>query len=208
MPEPDAAAPGGRLKPTADRGPTISDNPAAVPERRRPHPPHPPHPPHSPLDSPVRAIGEVTAFRRTDEETVPEMAEALRAHLDLPGLLTEDQRESDPARYRQHVLHARSDGSFSIVALVWLPGQETQMHDHVAWCVTGVYEGRATEQRFTLAEGSLSGGGAPPAAALTPGEETVHHAGEVSGLPCRATSTACATRATGRRSFCTSTAPT
>ncbi|WDG27012.1 MFS transporter [Streptomyces sp. CA-278952] len=110
MPEPDAAAPGGRLKPTSDRGPTISDNPAAVPERRRPYPPQP-------LDSLVRATGEVTAFRRRDEETVTEMAEALRAHLDLPGLLTEDQRESDPARYRQHVLHARSDGSFSSLAL-------------------------------------------------------------------------------------------
>ncbi|MFG2755697.1 cysteine dioxygenase [Streptomyces wuyuanensis] len=122
----------------------------------------------------------MTAQRRTPEETVTLVAEALRAHLRLPDLLSDAQRESDPAHYRQHVLHAQPDGSFSVVALIWLPGQETPVHDHVAWCVTGVYEGQETEQRYLLA--TPASGNAPAHAGLIPAEETVHHPGEVSGI--------------------------
>jgi predicted metal-dependent enzyme (double-stranded beta helix superfamily) len=44
-------------------------------------------------------------------------------------------RNGDPATYRCHLLHAEPDGSFSVVALVWRPGQATPIHDHVTWCV-------------------------------------------------------------------------
>ena len=37
--------------------------------------------------------------------------------------------------------------------MVWLPGQETVIHDHVAWCVTGVLQGREYEEIFALADG-------------------------------------------------------
>src|SRR5262249_31097845 len=40
----------------------------------------------------------------------------------------------------------------SIVALVWLPGQRTPIHDHVSWCVVGVYEGRERETRYRAVE--------------------------------------------------------
>lgn len=56
----------------------------------------------------------------------------------------------DPGGYRQHVLHVEPDGTFSIVALVWLPGQETPIYDHVSWCVPGVYRGQEEETRFGL----------------------------------------------------------
>jgi predicted metal-dependent enzyme (double-stranded beta helix superfamily) len=35
---------------------------------------------------------------------------------------------------------------------VWLPGQRTPIHDHVSWCVVGVYEGRERETRFRAVE--------------------------------------------------------
>ena len=37
--------------------------------------------------------------------------------------------------------------------MVWLPGQQTLIHDHVAWCVTGVLQGREYEEIFALADG-------------------------------------------------------
>jgi predicted metal-dependent enzyme (double-stranded beta helix superfamily) len=37
--------------------------------------------------------------------------------------------------------------------MVWLPGQRTMIHDHVAWCVTGVLQGREYEEIFALAGG-------------------------------------------------------
>jgi predicted metal-dependent enzyme (double-stranded beta helix superfamily) len=80
------------------------------------------------------------------------VASALRESLGRPGLLTEVQRLPDPTCYRQHVLHVEPDGSFSIVALVWLPGQATPIHDHVSWCVVGVHEGDEFETRYRLLE--------------------------------------------------------
>jgi len=52
--------------------------------------------------------------------------------------------------YRQHLLYRATDGDFSVVALVWKPGQRTPIHDHVASCVVGVYQGREEEISYRL----------------------------------------------------------
>ncbi|WP_380281340.1 cysteine dioxygenase [Kitasatospora purpeofusca] len=98
-------------------------------------------------------VGEIRAV--VDRGLPPELTaylvgERLAPHLGDAELLTADQREGDPERYRQHVLHAESDGSFSVVALVWLPGQYTPIHDHVSWCVAGVHQGQESETRYRL----------------------------------------------------------
>ena len=58
-------------------------------------------------------------------------AMALRPFLGHPLLLQPAQREADPTRYRQHILYVADDGRFSIVALVWLPGQATPIPSSV-----------------------------------------------------------------------------
>jgi predicted metal-dependent enzyme (double-stranded beta helix superfamily) len=88
--------------------------------------------------------------------TAGQVAGALRAHLPGPAILTDAQREGDPAGYRSHLLHCEPDGSFSIVAMVWLPGQVTPVHDHVTWCVFGVLQGAEHEELFRLAEDGQS----------------------------------------------------
>lgn len=97
----------------------------------------------------VRLGGDWTATSKL-------VAEELRRHLPGPGILTDDQREGDPAGYLSHLLHAEPDGAFSIVAMVWLPGQVTPVHDHVTWCVFGVLQGVEHEELFTLAEDGQS----------------------------------------------------
>ncbi|HEX5167519.1 MAG TPA: cysteine dioxygenase family protein [Thermomicrobiales bacterium] len=79
------------------------------------------------------------------------VAVALKPNLGDASLLTDDQLVPDADHYRQHILHVEPDGSFSIVALVWLPGQETPIHDHVCWCVVGVHLGEEHETTYTLA---------------------------------------------------------
>jgi predicted metal-dependent enzyme (double-stranded beta helix superfamily) len=85
------------------------------------------------------------------ETTSRLVTEQLRAHLPGPEILTGAQREGDPAGYVSHLLHSEPDGSFSIVAMVWLPGQVTPVHDHVTWCVFGVVQGVEHEELFALA---------------------------------------------------------
>ncbi|MFE0577844.1 cysteine dioxygenase [Streptomyces sp. NPDC058874] len=103
------------------------------------------------------------------------VGERLAPHLGATDLLTPTQQEGDAERYRQHILHAEPDGSFSVVALVWLPGQETCIHDHVSWCVAGVHQGEESESRFRLAPG------AGPAR-LVATETVVNAQGEVCGF--------------------------
>ena len=59
--------------------------------------------------------------------------------------------EPDETAYCRHILHVEPDSSFSIVSLVWLPGQETAIHDHVSWCVVGVHRGQEGETTYRLA---------------------------------------------------------
>jgi predicted metal-dependent enzyme (double-stranded beta helix superfamily) len=92
---------------------------------------------------------------RTDAATAEAVAGALTPYLGAAGVLTPAQRGGHPHRYRQHLLHVADDGAFSLVALVWLPGQATPVHDHVCWCVVGVHEGGEEELRYRLDGGRL-----------------------------------------------------
>ena len=116
------------------------------------------------------------------------VGEKLAPYLGAADLLTPAQCEGDPDRYRQHLLHAEADGSFSVVGLVWLPGQKTSVHDHVAWCVTGVHQGEEHERRYRLVpagQGGASQAGRPGGgerARLVATEDVVNPQGAVCGF--------------------------
>jgi len=99
----------------------------------------------SPLVDGIRTAVE----RHADwSETAQLVADELRRHLPSPDVLTPEQRLGSPDDYQAHVLHVEPDGSFSIVALVWRPGQITRIHDHVTWCSFAVIEGVEHEELF------------------------------------------------------------
>ncbi|UVS79560.1 cysteine dioxygenase family protein [Actinokineospora sp. UTMC 2448] len=104
------------------------------------------------LDVLVKEIKRVTSRLTSVPDTADSVAEVLRANLPTSDLLTEEQLRGDPDTYTQHVLHAEPDGLFSIVALVWRPGQRTPIHDHLCWCVVGVVEGAESEVVYRLVE--------------------------------------------------------
>ena len=113
------------------------------------------------LDELVSAV-RASVERHADwRRTARLVAADLKRHLPSPGVLAADQRVGDPDGHRSHVLHIEPDGSFSIVALVWRPGQMTPIHDHVTWCVFGVIQGVEYEELFRLDEenGCLVGAG-------------------------------------------------
>ena len=60
-------------------------------------------------------------------------------------------------RYRQHLLYVAPDGGFSVIALVWLPGQKTSIHNHLSWCVVGIYQGLECETRYNLHNDTTQG---------------------------------------------------
>ena len=80
------------------------------------------------------------------------IGDRLRELLAYDGWLAPEHRVPDRERYRQHLLHVSPTRRLSVVALVWLPGQRTPIHDHVSWCIVGVYEGRERETRYRAVE--------------------------------------------------------
>jgi 3-mercaptopropionate dioxygenase len=88
-------------------------------------------------------------------QTATLVAAALRDNLPGPEILTDQERQGDPEHYQCHILHTEPDGSFTVTALVWRPGQITPIHDHVTWCVFGVIQGAEYEELYALtADGS------------------------------------------------------
>ena len=104
--------------------------------------------PSTELDHLLGAIRSVVALRRDWPETARLVAEQLRERLPGTGVLTHTQRLGSPDGYSTHTLHVEPDGSFSVVALVWRPGQLTRIHDHLTWCVFGVVQGVEHEELF------------------------------------------------------------
>jgi 3-mercaptopropionate dioxygenase len=104
------------------------------------------------LETLATAVRAVVGRRAGWRETARLVASELERELPSPSILTPEQRAGDPERYQSQVLHAEPDGSFSIVALVWRPGQVTPIHDHVTWCVFGVIQGVEYEELFELDE--------------------------------------------------------
>ena len=113
----------------------------------------------------VAAVRHVIAMRADWARTAHLVADQLRADLPGLGILTPDQRRGRPAG---HVLHVEPDGMFSILGLVWRPGQSTRIHDHITWCVVGVLQGIEHEDLYDDQ--------------LTPIGARDNHPGEVSGF--------------------------
>jgi predicted metal-dependent enzyme (double-stranded beta helix superfamily) len=84
------------------------------------------------------------------QETADRVVAALRDRLPGPGLLPAGKLVGDPSGYQTHLVHVEPDGSFSIVVMVWLPGQQTTIHDHLTWCCTAVMEGTEYEEVYAL----------------------------------------------------------
>ena len=124
--------------------------------------------PRSDLTELLAAVRTAVDANADWSDTARRVAEQLRRQLPGPEVLTAEQRLGSPDGYRSHTLHVEPDGSFSIVALVWRPGQVTRIHDHVTWCVFGVIQGVEHEDLFD-ADLNLIG-------------HSDNHVGEVSGF--------------------------
>nr|AZF85893.1 cysteine dioxygenase [Catenulispora sp.] len=87
---------------------------------------------------------------RTTARTVARILAKLRP---TPDLLTAAEREGSADNYTRHTLH--TEAAFSISAVVWRPGQFTEIHDHLVWCSYLVLQGTETEDIFDHDGGRL-----------------------------------------------------
>jgi predicted metal-dependent enzyme (double-stranded beta helix superfamily) len=125
------------------------------------------------IDELVSAVRSVVQKGADWRETTQLVASELQRHIPSADVLTPEQKKGGETSFQSHVLHTEPDGAFSIVALVWRPGQTTPIHDHVTWCVFGVVQGVQYEELFTLDESNDC---------LVEAGKSAHWVGDVSGF--------------------------
>ena len=84
----------------------------------------------------------------------PALLEALRAAVRAPGLLQRAHRAGSDAGYARHVVHADPRDRFTVLALVWRPGQFSPVHWHHSWCAYAVVSGVLQETGYDWDEAS------------------------------------------------------
>jgi predicted metal-dependent enzyme (double-stranded beta helix superfamily) len=101
-------------------------------------------PPISPFQSMVAAIDLAASAPLARRHRA--VAAALKPFLGLPDLLCHMSCPCSPDRYVRHLLHAGAD--YTVLALVWRPGQMSPVHGHRSWCALGIHHGCMTETLF------------------------------------------------------------
>lgn len=101
------------------------------------------------LDSLIQAMTPIVDQRGEQNVEVHEQMRCVLAdHADIELPLSPLQWAGDPKRYVRHLLHADPLGRFSVMALIWHPGQRTPVHGHRTWCAYLVLQGELREARF------------------------------------------------------------
>lgn len=90
--------------------------------------------------------------RGTDGKSMEALEKAVAAAMHAPDLLTPAQKECAAACYRRHVVHVDKTVPFTILSLVWRPGQKTPVHGHRAWCAVGIAQGGIDVETFHCRE--------------------------------------------------------
>ena len=127
-------------------------------------------------DGPAHAMGD-------------RIAHALRVAAAMPDLLTPGLRVPRNGCYARHTIAADPAGRFTLLSIVWGPGQFSPPHAHDAWCAYAVAENTLTE---TLYEFDAQSGNAvaadtaqrePGYACFAPaGLEQIHRLGNATGV--------------------------
>ena len=143
----------------------------------------------------VRSIDTVLRRRPANPVIIREVSIATKTLCADDRWLEERHRIGSPDCYTRHLLHRDPENRFVVLALVWMPGQMTPIHDHSCWGVMGILQNSLEEicydrlddgKRPDFAELEQSRGtdvGRGSVAYLLPPYEEIHRIGNTSSKP-------------------------
>jgi predicted metal-dependent enzyme (double-stranded beta helix superfamily) len=120
----------------------------------------------------------------------PRIIEALRTAVAVPSLLSDELRTPRADCYARHVIASDPAGRFTLLSLVWAPGQFSPPHAHDTWCAYAVVENSLAETlyRFDAQSGLAIESSAAVrepgyACFARAGLEQIHRLGNAGGIP-------------------------
>ncbi len=103
------------------------------------------------LESLVSEVRRCLLLPTESTDEIPALvAQCLKGYLSAEELLNQTQTQPNASHYQRHTLFRDEAGEFTIMALVWLPGQETPVHGHMAWGAVGLYAGELNVTNYEI----------------------------------------------------------
>jgi 3-mercaptopropionate dioxygenase len=96
----------------------------------------------------IAEIEQVVATSEDRHDTINRLQPSFTALLADPTWLHADFRHPVAGKFVQYAIYRADDASLSVMAMVVPSGVATPVHDHRAWGLVGVYQGRQREKVY------------------------------------------------------------
>jgi predicted metal-dependent enzyme (double-stranded beta helix superfamily) len=93
---------------------------------------------------------EISLACEAEDEMGARICAALERAVSDPDLLSAKHRAPRRRYYARHVLYSDPFKRFTVLAIVWGPGQFSPPHAHDTWCAYAVYDGPLHETGYAL----------------------------------------------------------
>jgi predicted metal-dependent enzyme (double-stranded beta helix superfamily)/predicted enzyme related to lactoylglutathione lyase len=126
----------------------------------------------------IAEVEQVVATSEDRRDTIARLKPSFVALLADPSWLHADFRQPVAGKFVQYAIYRAEDASLSVMAMVVPPGVATPVHDHRAWGLVGVYQGRQREKVYRR----LDDGARPDYADLQQVAENILAPGDITTL--------------------------
>jgi 3-mercaptopropionate dioxygenase len=126
----------------------------------------------------IAEIEQVMASTTDRRDTIARLKPSFGALLADPTWLHADFRQPVAGKFVQYAIYRAEDASLSVMAMVVPAGVATPVHDHRAWGLVGVYQGRQREKVYRR----LDDGSHPDFADLRQVAENILAPGDITTL--------------------------
>jgi 3-mercaptopropionate dioxygenase len=130
------------------------------------------------LKSFIAEVEQVVALSDDRRDTIARLKPSFAALLTDSTWLHADFRQPVAGKFVQYAIYRAEDASLSVMAMVVPAGVATPVHDHRAWGLVGVYQGRQREKVYRR----LDDGARPNFAELQQIAENILSPGDVTTL--------------------------
>jgi 3-mercaptopropionate dioxygenase len=103
--------------------------------------------PHN-LKAFISEVEQVVATSEDRRDTIARLSPSFATLLADQTWLHADFRQPVAGKFVQYAIYRAEDASLSVMAMVVPPGIATPVHDHRAWGLVGVYQGRQREKVY------------------------------------------------------------
>jgi 3-mercaptopropionate dioxygenase len=96
----------------------------------------------------IAEVERVVAKSDDRRDTIERLKPSFVTLLQDPSWLHDDFRRPVAGKFVQYAIYRADDASLSVMAMVVPAGVATPVHDHLAWGLVGVYQGRQREKVY------------------------------------------------------------